>query len=110
MKENKLKEKLINGHSVIGPFCKISSTSLVEISALAGFDFVILDMEHGPLSIESVQNLLNAAQSHGLQVVVRVRENSPTNILQILDIGVQSIQVPQINNVLDAQKVVNSSY
>ena len=43
MKENKLKEKLINGHSVIGPFCKISSTSLVEISALAGFDFVILD-------------------------------------------------------------------
>ena len=110
MKENKLKEKLINGHSVIGPFCKISSTSLVEISALAGFDFVIIDMEHGPVSIESVQNLLNAAQSHGLQVVVRIRENSPSNILQILDIGVQSIQVPQINNVLDAQKVVNSSY
>ena len=110
MKENKLKEKLINGHSVIGPFCKISSTSLVEISALAGFDFVIIDMEHGPVSIESVQNLLNAAQSHGLQVVVRIRENSPSNILQILDIGVQSIQVPQINNALDAQKVVNSSY
>ena len=59
MKENKLKEKLINGHSVIGPFCKISSTSLVEISALAGFDFVILDMEHGPLSIESIQNFFD---------------------------------------------------
>ena len=55
MKENKLKEKLINGHSVIGPFCKISSTSLVEISALAGFDFVILDVSR--FAIFGVENM-----------------------------------------------------
>jgi 4-hydroxy-2-oxoheptanedioate aldolase len=110
MLKNNLKSKLLKGESVFGPFCKLQDSSVVEIAALAGFDFVILDMEHGPFSVESVQDLKRAAEARGIEVVVRVTENNPSNILRILDIGVNSIQIPQVSTTVDAQKVINASY
>lgn len=110
MEINKLKQKLLDGQTVYGPFCKLQDPSVVEIAALAGFDFVILDMEHGPLSVESVQTIARAAQAKGIEVVVRVTENSASDILRILDVGVNSIQVPQVNSAADAQKVVDASF
>ena len=110
MEINKLKQKLLNGQTVYGPFCKLQDPSVVEIAALAGLDFVILDMEHGPLSVESVQTIARAAQAMGIEVVVRVTENSASDILRILDVGVNSIQVPQVNTAADAQKVVDASF
>jgi len=110
MEINKLKQKLLDGQTVYGPFCKLQDPSVVEIAALAGFDFVILDMEHGPLSVESVQSIARAAQAKGIEVVVRVTENRASDILRILDVGVNSIQVPQVNAATDAQKVVDASF
>ncbi len=110
MEINKLKQKLLNGQTVYGPFCKLQDPSVVEIAALAGLDFVILDMEHGPLSVESVQTIARAAQAKGIEVVVRVTDNSASDILRILDVGVNSIQVPQVNTAADAQKVVDASF
>jgi len=110
MEINKLKQKLLDGQTVYGPFCKLQDPSVVEIAALAGFDFVILDMEHGPLSVESVQTIARAAQAKGIEVVVRVTENIASDILRILDLGVNSIQVPQVNTAADAQKVVDASF
>ena len=110
MTKNNLKSRLLNGESVYGPFCKLQDPSVVEIAALANFDFVILDMEHGPLSVESVQSIARAAQAKGIEVVVRVTENRTSDILRILDVGVNSIQVPQVNSVADAQKVVDASF
>ena len=110
MTKNNLKSRLLNGESVYGPFCKLQDPSVVEIAALANFDFVILDMEHGPLSVESVQNISRAAKAQNLEVVVRVTENNPANILRVLDVGVHSIQVPQVSTKEDAQEVVKSCY
>lgn len=110
MEINKLKQKLLNGQTVYGPFCKLQDPSLVEIAALVGFDFVILDMEHGPLSVESVQTLARAAQAKGIEVVVRVTDKRASDILRILDVGVNSIQVPQVNTATDAQMVVDASF
>ena len=67
-------------------------------------------MEHGPLSVESVQSIARAAQAKGIEVVVRVTDNRPSDILRILDVGVNSIQVPQVNTATDAQMVVDSSF
>ena len=110
MTKNNLKSRLLNGETVYGPFCKLQDPSVVEIAALADFDFVILDMEHGPLSVETIQNISRAAKAQSLEVVVRVTENMPANILRVLDIGVHSIQVPQVSTKEDAQEVVKSSY
>ena len=110
MTKNNLKSRLLNGETVYGPFCKLQDPSVVEIAALADFDFVILDMEHGPLSVETVQNISRAAKAQNLEVVVRVTENNPANILRVLDVGVHSIQVPQVSTKEDAQEVVKSCY
>ncbi len=110
MEINNLKQKLLNGQTVHGPFCKLQDPSVAEIAALVGFDFVILDMEHGPLSVESVQTIARAAQAKGIEVVVRVTDNRASDILRILDLGVNSIQVPQVNTATDAQMVVDASF
>ncbi len=109
MKINILKKALEEGKTVFGPFCKILDPAVVELAALAGFDFVIIDMEHGPYSLETVQQMLRAAEARGITAVVRVTENSETSILRVLDIGAQCIQVPQIATPKDAQKVVKSA-
>jgi 4-hydroxy-2-oxoheptanedioate aldolase len=109
MKANILKKALAEGKTVFGPFCKILDPAIVELAALAGFDFVIIDMEHGPYSIETAQQMVRAAEARGITSVVRVTENSETSILRVLDIGARSVQVPQISTAEDAEKVVSSS-
>ncbi|MDG1731260.1 MAG: aldolase/citrate lyase family protein [Algibacter sp.] len=109
MKRNAIKDTLLKGKTVFGPFCKIQDPTMIEIAALAGFDFVILDMEHGPFSIESVQNLIRAAEAKGITPIVRVTENSDSLILRTLDVGAKCIQVPQISSKKDAEYVVKAS-
>jgi 4-hydroxy-2-oxoheptanedioate aldolase len=109
MKENKLKTALRKGKTVFGPFCKMHDPTIVELAALAGFDFVILDMEHGPLSIETVQQMVRTAEARGITPVVRVTENRDTLILRALDVGVQCIQVPKISTERDAGEVLKAT-
>ncbi|TYA92132.1 HpcH/HpaI aldolase family protein [Seonamhaeicola marinus] len=108
MKQNLLQNKLKEGQTVFGPFCKLQEPAIVEIAAHSGFDFVIIDMEHGPFSVESAQNMVRAAEANGITPVVRVTENSETLILRVLDIGVRCIQVPQVCTKADADKVVKA--
>jgi len=106
MFENKLKKILKEGKSAIGTFASINSPDLVEIMGLTGFDFVIIDAEHGPMNAETTMNLIRAAQLHNMTPIVRIRENSETVILKHLDVGAHGIQVPQINNSEDAKLLV----
>lgn len=108
MKKNHLKEALMNGKTVFGPFLKFTDPAVVEIMGHAGFDFVIIDQEHGPISIQSTQNMIRAAESVGITPVVRVNKNEETSILKALDIGAQGIQIPQINNKENATQAVKS--
>ena len=66
-------------------------------------------MEHGPYSVETVQQMIRAAEARGISAVVRVPENSETSILRVLDVGAKCIQVPQISTAKDAGKVVKSA-
>ena len=109
MAENKLKQKLKNGEVALGPFVNLASGALIEIAAYAGFDFVILDTEHGPLDIPSVEDLCRTARGADITPVVRVRENDPPQILRALDIGADGVQVPQICAGSDAEAVVHAA-
>lgn len=109
MSSNTLKDNLLKGETLYGPFCKIQDPAIVEIAALSGFEFVIIDMEHGPYGIESTQNMIRAAEARGITPVVRVTENSETLILRTLDIGAKCIQVPQICTKKDAEKLVKAT-
>lgn len=109
MKINKLKKNLQSGKVVIGPFLKLADPAIVEIAGLAGFDFVIIDTEHGPISFETAQNLIRSAEIAGITPIIRVSENSPSLILRSLDIGAQGVQVPQISTKDDAVKAVEAA-
>jgi 4-hydroxy-2-oxoheptanedioate aldolase len=104
-----MKEKLQKGEVVLGPFMKFSDPAAVEVAGLAGFDFVIIDMEHGPISYESAQNLVRAAQLRNITPVIRVPENKEIYIQRALDIGAGAVQVPQVSTVEAARLVAGAS-
>lgn len=109
MQKNKLRETLKAGKVAIGPFIKLLDPSIVEIAGLAGFDFVIIDMEHGPHTVPTAQNMVRAAKLRGVTPIIRVTENNPAHILRALDIGAEGVQVPQIGNREDALRTVKAS-
>ena len=107
MNKNHLKEAIVGGKIVFGPFLKLTDPAIVEIMGFAGFNFVIIDQEHGPISIETSQNMIRAAESVNITPIIRVAKNDESLILKALDIGVQGIEIPQINCKDDAVKAVN---
>lgn len=108
MKKNNLKEVLKEGKNVFGPFMKFTDPAAVEIMGFAGFDFVIIDAEHGPISMQSAQNMIRAAETANITPVIRVANNDEALILRVLDIGAQGIEIPQINSKSQAIKAVRS--
>jgi len=109
MFQNKLKRLLKRGETAFGTFVTCNSPDMVEIMALSGFDFVIIDTEHGPLTVESTIDLIRASEVRGMTPITRVTENSATKILRSLDVGAHGVQVPQVNNKSDAEKVIEYS-
>jgi len=109
LKESRLKKMMREGQVALGPFAKLSSPATVEIMGHAGFDFVILDMEHGPLGYETVENLVRAAELVNVTPIVRVTENNPSLILRALDVGAQGVEVPHIGDKEDAECAVQAA-
>jgi 4-hydroxy-2-oxoheptanedioate aldolase len=107
MRKNSLKEKLAQGQTVIGAFVRVAAPSLVEICAYTGFDFVVLDAEHGPLGEETVENLVRAAELSGIPALVRVPDNVPSTILRFMDTGAMGVHVPEINTKEGAEAAVS---
>lgn len=103
---NNLKERLKNQESVLGTFLKITDPAIVEIAGYAEMDFIIIDMEHGPINVESAQNLIRAAEVVDICPIIRVTRNEETDILRALDIGAYGVEVPQINTKSEAEKLV----
>ena len=105
----RLLENIRNKKLSIGPFSKSCDSAIIECIGLAGFDFVIIDLEHGPNSMETAQNLVRAATLYQVTPIIRVNENNESMISKALDIGAQGVQVPQINNEQSARNVINAA-
>jgi 4-hydroxy-2-oxoheptanedioate aldolase len=84
--------------SIVGPFCKTSDPAVIEALGLGGFDFVILDMEHGPCGLETIGGLIRAAEVAQVAPIVRVRSSDDELIGMVLDLGAAGVQVPQISS------------
>jgi len=107
--KNLTKEKLARGEAVLGIFSKMSDASLVEQAAMAGFDFIIIDMEHGPASFETAQELIRAAELRGMTPIIRTSDAGHVNLLRSLDIGAHGVQVPQVSSRAVAEDVVHGA-
>jgi len=103
------RNKLKNGECVYGPFMKTADPMFVEATGIAGFDFAILDMEHGPVLLQDQQNNIRAAELSGLLPIIRVKDASENTIGSVLDIGALGVQVPQIKSAEEAKSVVKNA-
>jgi len=109
IRENQLKRKLKQGEVVLGLFVNCSYPAFVEICGHAGFDFVVIDLEHGSLHPLVTEDLCRAADCVGIAPIVRVGKNDPLQIQRALDIGSAGVQIPQIETKADAETSVRSA-
>lgn len=100
------KKKLLAGKPVFGPFMKTCDPGFVETAGYAKMDFVILDMEHGPINIQSMQNNIRAAQNAEILPVIRVADLTEEAIGKALDIGAAAIEIPKISTAAEARLAV----
>ena len=84
-------------------FNGIPSPAIVEMCAYAGFDFVLIDNEHGSSSLETTENMLRAALACGMPAAVRCLE---MDIARTLDLGAGGLQIPMVNTAAHAARLV----
>ena len=98
--------KRVGAGPVIGPFSLTTDPAFVEIMGWAGFDYVVLDLEHGPSSLETLQDLVRAAEVGGTFPLVRTKEGDLAMIGQALDVGAGGVVVPQVASARHAEAAV----
>ena len=93
---------------VVGMFVSSGDPTAAEICAGAGFDYLLIDGEHSPLSLETILAQLRAVSGYPVLPVVRVPDNDEVVIKQYLDLGVQSLIVPMVDSAADAQRAARA--
>ena len=101
--DTRLPAMLKSGKKLRGIFNGIPSPAIVEMCAYAGFDFMVIDNEHGSASIETTENMLRAARASNLPTLVRCLEH---DIARTLDIGAGGLQIPMVSTAAHAAALV----
>ena len=109
LQTNRLKRALADGKTVFGLLNSIPSPLMVEMIGYAGYDFVILDMEHLSVNPETLENMVRAAECAGMTALIRVPNASPETILRALDCGAQGVVVPHVSSRSHAEQAVAAS-
>ncbi|MFN8494683.1 MAG: aldolase/citrate lyase family protein [Caldilineaceae bacterium] len=104
---NRAKHALRDGQAIIGTMvAEIRQPAVMQLLANAGFDYVIIDNEHGPFNIETIADLSRTALYVGLTPIVRVPDLTYPYIAQALDSGAQGVMIPRITSVEQVQQAV----
>ena len=106
--QNRMKRKLLAGDPALGVSIMFPSPHIVDIIGRCGFDWVLIDCEHGSIGIESVELMVMAAESAGITPIARPPVNSFEAIGQLMDRGVMGVQVPHVNTADDARRAVQA--
>lgn len=101
--DTRLPEMLRSGRPLRGIFNGIPSPAIVEMCAYAGFDFLLIDNEHGSANFETTEHMLRAARACGIPALVRCLEH---DIARTLDIGAGGLQIPMVNTAAHAAALV----
>jgi len=106
--KNPLKERLKRGETVIGTFVGLGHPDVAEWLSGLGFDWLMLDAEHGPLGFETLQSMMQAMGGSSCIPVVRPQWNDPVIIKRVLDIGAYGVLVPWVNSKEEAEMAVRA--
>ncbi|MDX1285110.1 MAG: aldolase/citrate lyase family protein, partial [Draconibacterium sp.] len=103
----KIKKRLQKGELVLGTIIsEVRNPNLAYMLVQCGFEFFIIDNEHGTYSFETIANMIAAAKGAGISVIVRIPEITRENVLKPLDSGASGLLVPMVNTAEEAREVI----
>ena len=106
MKPNRMKEKVARGEAALGCSVMFPSPQIVEMLGIAGFDWVLIDCEHGSIGPADIELMAMACDAVGITPIARPKTNSASDIQGVMDRGVMGVQVPHVNTAEDARCAV----
>ncbi|HMN31156.1 MAG TPA: aldolase/citrate lyase family protein, partial [Caldilineaceae bacterium] len=107
MRSNRTKERLLQGKTVLGTWLEeLRSPAITHLLAAAGLDFLIVDMEHGAYSLETMADIVRTARLVGITPIVRVPDLTPGQLGRILDAGAQGLMLPRVETPAQVQDFV----
>lgn len=101
-----LKQRLLKGETLNGCWLNLGSAVTAEIVGLSGFDWVLIDLEHGAGSESSTLSQIQALEHTTAGVIVRAESTKPQRIHRVLDMGAEGVMCPKVRNAEEALKVV----
>jgi 2-keto-3-deoxy-L-rhamnonate aldolase RhmA len=105
VRTNQLKRALREGKTVFGSSVRLPEPGLVEALGYAGFDYVLIDGEHGSIGWADMERMILAAHAANTTPLVRVLKNEPELVMRALDIGAMGILVPHVCTEADARRL-----
>ena len=101
-----LKSRLLAGEPALGCWLELMSPLVAEIVAQAGYDCVLIDMEHGAAGYSDAIPMLQAVAASGTAPLIRVPSNDPVALKRTLDLGVSGVMIPSVNSRAEAEAAV----
>lgn len=108
MQTNRMKQLISSGKPAFGVSVQFPSPEIVEMIGELGFDWVMLDAEHGSITADNITPLIMAAELRGITPIVRPEKNDPAVINKYLDRGAMGVQVPHVNTAEEARAAVDA--
>lgn len=111
IRENRVKQILKSGGTVLSSSVRLPEPGLCEILGYAGFDFVLLDCEHGAVDASTIDRLVQGCFAGNTVPVLRtLRNDDPEAVMHALDLGVQGILIPHCRTAEDARRLQQAAY
>jgi 2-keto-3-deoxy-L-rhamnonate aldolase RhmA len=101
-----LRKKIRNNELTLGSWITLGNASIAEILANAGFDWLVIDLEHTTISLEQAGEIIRTIELSGVTSLVRLTSNDENQIKRVMDAGAQGIVVPMVKNTKDAIRAV----
>ena len=108
--DNVVKRELKAGHPTVGAWLHLCSPVSAEIMGDAGFDWLLVDMEHGPGDYQTLLGQLQAMQGSRATPLVRVEWNDPAVIKRVLDLGAHGVMIPWVGNRVECVWIGGSDF
>ena len=105
-----LKAKLANSELTIGSWITLGHPAIAEIMAAAGFDWLVLDMEHSVMELGEAQAIIQVLDKQQCPAIVRLTSNHPDQIKRVMDAGATGVMVPMVKSAADARAAVQGVY
>ncbi len=104
-----LKRKLHAGETCLGVWLTLGDPAVSALLSHVGYDWMLVDTEHAPIPLDTLQTLVLMAQRGGTPAIVRPAWNDPVRIKQVLDLGAEGILVPMVNSGPEAERAVRAA-